>query len=56
MYFILFIKKIFIQFCLCWVFLAGHRLSLLVASGGCTVAAVHGLLVVVAPLVVEHGL
>ena len=48
-------KKIFIYFCLCWVFVAGRRLSLFVASGGCTVAAVHGLLIVVASLVVEHG-
>ena len=56
MCFILFIKKIFICFCLCRVFIAGCRLSRFVASGGCTVVVVHGLLTVVASLVVEHGL
>ena len=56
MCFILVIKKIFICFCLCRVFIVGCRLSRFVASGVCTVVVVHGLLIVVASLVVEHGL
>ena len=42
-------------FCLHWVFVAACRLSLVAASGGYSVA-VHGLLIAVASLVVEHGL
>ena len=39
------------------VFVAVHRLSLVAASGGYSLVAVQGLLiVVVASLVVEHGL
>ena len=41
-------------FWLCWVFVAGHGLSLVVASRGYSLAAGCGLLVVVASLVVEH--
>ena len=45
---IFFIKKIFFpNFWLCWVFITAHGLSLVV---------VHGLLIVVASLVVEHRL
>ena len=40
-------------FWLCWVFVAACRLSLVVASGGYSLAGVHGFLVVVASLV-EH--
>ena len=43
-------------FWLCWVFVAVHRLSLVVASRGYSVVAVHKLLIVVASLVVAHGL
>ena len=42
-------------FWLCWVFVAVHGLSLVVASRGYSLAAVCGLLIVVASLV-EHGL
>ena len=41
-------------FRLCWVFVAVPGLSLVVASRGYSLAAVCGLLVVVASLVVEH--
>ena len=40
----------FISFCLCWVFAAAGGLSLVVASGGCSLATVHELLVAVASL------
>ena len=44
-------------FWLCWVFVASHRLSLVVASGGYSLrCGVCGLLVAVAPLVTEQGL
>ena len=52
----LFKKNIFIYFWLCSVFVAAHGLSLVVASGGCCVAAEQGLLGVVASPVGEHGL
>ena len=42
-------------FWLCWVFVAARGLSLVAASGGYSVV-VHGLLIAVASLVVEHGL
>ena len=42
-------------FLLVWVFVAVHGLSLVVASG-VSLAVVHGLLMVVTFLVVEHGL
>ena len=51
----LFFKKL-INFWLCWVFVAAHGLSLVVASGVYSAVAVYGLLTVVAPLVVECGL
>ena len=41
---------------LCWVFVAASRLSLLATSGGYSLVAVNGLLIVVASPVVEHGL
>ena len=43
-------------FWLYWVFVAAHRLSLVAASGGYSPSAWHGLLIVVASLVAEHGL
>ena len=47
---------LFIYFWLRWVFVAAGGLSLAVASGGLLFVAVHGLLIVVASLVAEHGL
>ena len=44
-----------VYFWLCCVFPV-LGLSLAAVSGGCCLAAVHGLLIVVASLVVEHGL
>ena len=49
------ILKIFIYFWLCWVFVAVHRLSLVAASKGYSVVAVHELLIAKASLV-EHRL
>ena len=49
-------KISFIYFCLCWVWVDVHRLSLVVAIGSYSVAAVCGLLIVGASLVAEHGL
>ena len=43
-------------FWLSWVFTAAHKLPLVAESGGYSLAAVHGLLIVVASLVAEHGL
>ena len=48
--------SIYFYFWLHWVFGAVHGLSPVMASRGYSVAAVHGLLIVVASLVVEHGL
>ena len=39
-----------------WVFVAVHELSLVEASRGCSLVAVPRLLIMVASLVVEHGL
>ena len=39
-----------------WVLVAACRLSLVAARGGHTLIAVHGLPMVVASLVAEHGL
>ena len=43
-----------VYFWLFWVFVATHRLSLVLASGGCSLVAVHGLLIVVVSLVVWY--
>ena len=43
-------------FWLYWVSVAAHGLSLVMASGGYSPSAWHGLLIVVAYLVAEHGL
>ena len=51
-----FLKKLFIYFRMPWVFVAACKLSLVVASGGYFLVAVHGHLIVVASLVAEHGL
>ena len=47
---------LFICFWLRWVFVAVLGLSLVLASGGCSLVAMHGLLLAVASLLVEHGL
>ena len=50
-----FIKDLFIYLFLAVLFLeAAHRLPLVAASGGYSLAVVHGLLTVVSPLVAEH--
>ena len=49
-------KISFIYLRLCWVLVAVHRLSLVVAFGSYSVVAVCGLLIVGASLVAEHGL
>ena len=43
-------------FWLHWVFVAECGLSLIVASGGYSLVAGHGLLIAVVSLVAEHGL
>ena len=48
--------KLFIYLRLCWVFVAVCGLSLVDASGGYSSVVVHGLLIVVASLIEEHGL
>ena len=40
----------------CWVFLAAHGLSLVVESGGYSLAAAHGLLIAATSFAVEHQL
>ena len=54
--FTLFYFVLFFYFWLRWGFVPVHGLSLVVASGGLLLVAVHGLLIAVASLVVEHGL
>ena len=44
------------NFWLHWVLVAAHRLSLVVVSGGYSLVAVHGHLIVAAFLIGEHGL
>ena len=41
-------------FWLCWVFIAAQGLSLVTASGGSSLVAVHRFLIVVASLAAEH--
>ena len=50
----LFKKDLFIW--LCWVFIAVHGLCLVASSMDYSLVGVHGLLIVMASLVVEHGL
>ena len=53
----LFILFIYLFIWLRWVFVAARGLSLVAASRGYSLLrAVHRLLIVVAPLVAEHGL
>ena len=47
---------LFLYFGLHWVFVAARGLSLVAASGGYSLAVVHGLLISMASLVTEHGL
>jgi len=47
---------LFIYFWLGWIFIAKHGLSLVVASWGYSLVALHGLLIVEASPVVKHGL
>ena len=52
-FYILFLKLYsFLNFWLCWVFVAARRLSLVVANGGYSLVLVHGLLVAMACLFV----
>ena len=56
-FFLFFLKiNLFIYFWLHWVFVAVQGLCLVVESWGLLFVAVHGLLIAVASLVVEHGL
>ena len=48
--------KIFISFWLLWVFVGVHRLSLVVVSGGHSLATGCGLFIAVADLVAERRL
>ena len=41
---------------LCWVFAAAHQLSLVAVSGGYSLVTMSGLLIRLAPLLVEHRL
>ena len=47
---------IFLDFWLCWVFVAVHQLSLVAAGRHYSQAVVCGLLITVASLVAEHRL
>ena len=46
----------YFYFWLCWVFVAACGLSLAAGSGGYSLVVRHGLLTVMASLVVGHGL
>ena len=52
----LFFKKYLIYFRMCWVFVAVHRLSLVVMPGSCSLDMGHRILTAVASFVVEHKL
>ena len=54
---IIFLSRVqeFFFFWLCWVFIAAQGLSLVTASGGSSLVAVHRFLIVVASLAAEHG-
>ena len=43
-----------LYFWLCWVFIIAQGLSLVAATGGYSLVVVHGLLIAVASLVLEH--
>ena len=55
-FFFRFIHLLVCLFWLHWVLVAALGLSLVVMSGDCSLAAVHGFLIAVASLVAEHGL
>ena len=48
--------NLYCYFWLHWVFVAVFKLSLVAASRGCSLVAVHGLLLVVGSLAAEHRL
>ena len=48
--------NLFVYFWLLWVFVVACKLSVVVESGGYSLAVVHGLLIVVISLAVEHWL
>ena len=48
--------NVFCLFLVGWIFIAACRLSLVEASGGCSLVAVCRLLIVVASLLTEHRL
>ena len=52
--YLIFLSYLFIYW-LCWVFVAAHRLSLVVACGGQTLAVVCRLLIAVASRAAEHS-
>ena len=52
----MFYLLIYIYFGLCWVFVAVHGLSLVVANRGYFLVEIHRLLLTVASLVWEHWL
>ena len=53
----LFFKKRFMYlFWLLWVFAVAYMLSLVAVSGSYSLVVVHGLLIAVVSLIVEHGL
>ena len=54
-FFFFFLKNLFINFWLCWVFVAVHGFSLLTVHG-CYSLVLCSLLIGVAPLVLEHRL
>ena len=56
LFFFFVILFIYIYFWLYWVFVAAHRFSLVLASGGYSPVVVSGLLIAVVSFVAEHGL
>ena len=48
--------NLFIEFWLCWIFIAAQAFSLVAASGSYSLVAAYSLLIVVAALVAEHRL
>ena len=55
-FFFFFLGRVLFVYWLCWVFLAAQGLSLAVASRGYSLVAVYQRLIVVASLLVKHGL
>ena len=48
--------NVYFYFCLHWFLIGALGLPLVAASEGCSLDAVHGRLIVLAPLIAEHGL